>query len=87
MINQINYLVYKQQLYGEAGRLHREPFVKIMRHVMKLKSNDINELFYTLDAKNIGSISFDDFHEATSNNPKYESLYRPNRNFRQKDSR
>ncbi|XP_070508580.1 lysophosphatidylcholine acyltransferase isoform X2 [Chironomus tepperi] len=76
-------------LYGEAGRLHREPFVNnVMKHFVKVKPDQLNKLFYSLDVNNVGSITFNDFYNATKDDKNFAILYKPNRNFRQnhKDS-
>lgn len=73
------------QLYGESNRLQREPFNRILRHFLKLPSQKIDQLFYSLDSNSRGYITFEDFVKATEkNNRVFGRLYEPNRNFRQK---
>ena len=59
-----------------------------MKHFVKTKPDELNKIFYSLDVKNIGSITFNDFYNATKDDKKFEQLYKPNKNFRQnhKDS-
>lgn len=74
-------------MYGESGRVQREQFVKIMKHFIKLKTEKLNSIFYKVDNKNLGSISIADFQKATNKKDEhFNVLYKPNRNFRQKEN-
>jgi Ca2+-binding EF-hand superfamily protein len=73
-------------LYGESGKVQREPFTRIIKHFIKIKEEEINKIFYSLDAKNVGSITFEDFSELSENDSRFAILYKPNRNYRQEKS-
>lgn len=75
-------------MFGEAGRVQREQFVNIIKHFLhKLKTEDLNSFFYKLDTKNLGSITFSEFKDATyEKDERFNLLYTPNRNFRQKQN-
>lgn len=71
-------------LFGDSGRLRRESFRRVLKHFVKLSTDEIDKLFYSIDCINRGSIVFEDFRKATENQAKYQRLYEPNRNFRQR---
>lgn len=72
-------------MYGDSGKVQREQFVKIMKHFLKLKVDELNKFFYMVDSKNVGFITITDFQNATKEkDSRFDVLYKPNRNFRQK---
>lgn len=74
-------------MFGDAGRVQREQFVNIMKRFIKLKTEDLNSFFYKIDTANLGSITLSDFKDATYEKDKrFNVLYTPNRNFRQKQN-
>lgn len=72
------------QLYGDSGRLQREPFRQILNRFLKLPTQKMDQLFNSLDKTKSGFIVFEDFRLATENDVRFKRLYAPNRNFRQK---
>jgi len=75
--------ICRTQLFGEAGRLQREPFNRLLRHFLKISSDEINQTFYALDKSNRGAIAFEDFYRASETDERMQRLFEPNRNFRQ----
>ena len=55
-----------------------------MKHFVKIKADQLNRIFYSLDVNNVGSITFNDFYNATKDDKKFAVLYKPNQNFRQR---
>lgn len=75
---------YLEKLYGDSGRLQREPFRRILNHFLKLPTKELDQLFIALDKTSNGFIVFEDFLAATEKDERFKRLYAPNRNFRQK---
>lgn len=75
---------FPPQLHGDSGRLQREPLHRILKHFVKLPTEKVDKLFYSLDTGNRGAITFEDFYQATEHDADFKRLFEPNRNFRQK---
>lgn len=75
-------LLHQLQLYGESGKLQRAPFMKILTHFVNLSTEKINEVFYSLDTVNRGSITFEDFRQYAESDKRFERLFASNKNFR-----
>ncbi len=72
-------------LHGDCERIDREVFVRIMKHFLPLKTENLNNFFYQLDRKKLGLIAFKDFYDATNDRDlRFKTLYEANKNFRQK---
>ncbi|XP_075158908.1 lysophosphatidylcholine acyltransferase [Haematobia irritans] len=81
----IEYLKAITKLYTEQGDyISRQEFAKILRHVPKLKADQINALYVAIDGTSKGNITFDDFEKYVQNKSEYKFLYKKHDYIRRK---
>lgn len=80
--NYFNHYLIQLKLNGDAShRLRREVFVRTIKQFSKFSTKQLSNLYDSIDGAKRGSISFNDFVQATQPDLKFKALYEPSRLF------